>query len=109
MYLTSSFSKVKFHNPWHLDHHHGQDDYAIYATVGPEEIVVGKLTYSVYEDIPQISWIEVDPDYQRQGIGKRLIERLAQDYPYHEIKWGYTTESGDQLRRSIESYLQRRF
>lgn len=99
--------EIKIHEPWHMNHHHGQDDYIMYATIGVEETVIGKLSFSVYQDKPYIKMIEVLPEFQRQGIGKQMIARLAQDYPYRKIKWGYMSEPGSALKKSYETSIRR--
>lgn len=38
--------------------------------------ILGFLIYSSYEGTPYISWIGIDPDYFRQGIGKKLINKF---------------------------------
>lgn len=53
-----------------IDSHHGQLDMVMTAYMG--ETPVGSLQYSLYENIPHISYVEVLPEYRRQGIATRL-------------------------------------
>lgn len=85
---------------WHLNHAYGQDDYIIFAKDG--DTVVGRITFSVYEGVPKINMIEVAPEYQRQGIGKKMIDKLVEEYPYSSIEWGYMTDDGAALKNSLD-------
>jgi GNAT superfamily N-acetyltransferase len=108
-FFIENLLSLKIHNPMHLDHRYGQDDYLIYATIPNEQgqdMVIGKLSYSVYQNKPSISMIEVAPEYQKLGVGKKLIARMSQDYPYNQISWGYTTEPGEALRKSVDKDFQ---
>jgi GNAT superfamily N-acetyltransferase len=92
---------------WHTNHAYGQDDYVIYATLGVEKIVVGKLLFSIFENEIYVNYVEVDPDYRRQGIGKGLLNRLRQGFPDMNIHPGYTSEEGSSLYQSWQQDLGR--
>lgn len=86
----------------HLDHHHGQDDYVIYAYIPDTKVVIGKLLFSVFEGVPHINWIEVADEYKRQGIGTQLMKQLQKEFTYGKIRWGMTTPDGSELKKGIE-------
>ncbi|MCX6809101.1 MAG: GNAT family N-acetyltransferase [Candidatus Berkelbacteria bacterium] len=51
--------------------------------------VVGFLTYSSFEGEVFISWLGVNPDCQRQGIGKSLVlklENILDEYGFDSLK-----------------------
>lgn len=80
--------------------HHGQTDVRIYAHVNNE--YAGHLDYSEFGGAPHIQIIEVDPRFRGRGIGSSLVRKLAEDYPYGSIKWGWLTEEGSALRRRLD-------
>jgi len=85
---------------WHLTGaHHGQTDESCVATLGDE--VVAFMDVSVYCGAPRINFIQVEPPYRRAGIASRMVVELQRRYPETEIGWGYMTDSGRELRRSI--------
>ena len=85
-----------------LDYHHGQADYQIVAmTDDRHQRVIGVLNFTEYQDRPAISMIEVLPEYRSQGIGKKLVAELQRRYPDEEIDWGYQTDSGSALKKSL--------
>lgn len=107
--FLENVANIKLHL-WHLNSHSGQNDYVVYATVDPNDTVIGKLEFSEFENVPLIKWIEVSPEYRRQGIGQKMVQRLTQEYPYHKIKWGYTTQDGMALKSKMDGddpYIKR--
>ena len=88
-----------------INSHHGQLDMAMTAYMG--ETPVGSLQYSLYENIPHISYVEVLPEYRRQCIATRLLRNLQEQYPETEIEWGMLTDDGkafyDALIYSVEN------
>ena len=88
-----------------IDSHHGQLDMVMTAYMG--ETPVGSMKYSLYENAPSISMIEVLPEYRRQGIATRLLRNLQSQYPNTEIAWGMLTDDGkalyDALTYSVEN------
>ena len=82
-----------------LDAHHGQIDMLMQAVRG--ELTVGTLRYSIFEERPHISMIEVLEDYRRQGIATQMLRYLQGQYPDEEIEWGYLTEDGSALYRTV--------
>jgi len=63
---------------------------------------IGALDYQQFGDEVLIAWIGVTPDYQHQGIAKKLYEALQKEWPDKKIQWGMTTPEGTALRKSIE-------
>jgi GNAT superfamily N-acetyltransferase len=82
-----------------LNAHHGQLDLQIQAFIGDNR--VGVLYYSVFENVPLISFIEVEEDYRRQGIGTAMVQYLAGQYPGIEIEWGMLTDDGAAFKEAI--------
>lgn len=80
-------------------YHHGQSDMRLVASLDGK--TVGTLDYVVYDDEPSISYIHVDPDYRRRGIGTKLLKSLQREYPETPIKSSGLTPDGAALRRSI--------
>ena len=79
--------------------HSGQIDMLMQAVRG--ELTVGTLRYSIFEERPHISMIEVLEDYRRQGIATQMLRYLQGQYPDEEIEWGYLTEDGSALYRAV--------
>jgi GNAT superfamily N-acetyltransferase len=63
---------------------------------------VGYLSYSIYNDVPQIEMIYVAQDYRRHGVAKKMLKALQKISPDEEIIWGYTTDDGTNLKKSID-------
>jgi murein DD-endopeptidase MepM/ murein hydrolase activator NlpD/ribosomal protein S18 acetylase RimI-like enzyme len=63
--------------------------------------VLGYVDWTIYNDKPSISYIEVDKDYRRQGIARKLLQDIQRQYPDTEIDFGMTTEDGTALVDSI--------
>ena len=82
-----------------LDSHNGQIDMLMQAVRG--ELTVGTIRYSIFEERPHISMIEVLEDYRRQGIATQMLRYLQGQYPDEEIEWGYLTEDGSALYRAV--------
>ena len=72
--------------------HSGQVDMVMSAV--EDEEVVGGLTYSIFEDVPHVSFIEVPEEHRRRGIGTMMLRHLQEQYPETEIQFGYTTDMG---------------
>lgn len=66
----------------------------------------GRLDYTVYDGIPQISMIEVPEGMRRMGIGGELVRELQRRFPDTEIQWGMTTEDGAALRAALPSITE---
>lgn len=82
-----------------LGAHSGQIDRLMQAVRG--ELTVGTLRYSIFEERPHISMIEVLEDYRCQGIATQMLRYLQGQYPDEEIEWGYLTEDGSALYRAV--------
>lgn len=93
---------IQITEPVHLAHYSGQDNFVIYAVTGPEQTVEGKLEYAVFEGKAHIAWIEVTPEYQRQGVARQMFEKLQENFPYGEIDWGWLTPSGSKLKKHLD-------
>lgn len=63
--------------------------------------VVGTLEYGEYDGEANVKMIEVDPEYRRKGIAKKLMQELQKKYPDTEIDFGMSTPDGTKLLDSI--------
>lgn len=79
--------------------HHGQFDVRMQAVM--DELTVGVLEYSVFEDVPHIAMIQVLEAYRRQGIATGMIQKLQRQYPNTEIAWGMLTDDGSAFKSAI--------
>jgi ribosomal protein S18 acetylase RimI-like enzyme len=68
--------------------------------------VVGTIEYSEYNGKPHIQMINVNQDYRRKGIAKKMLQDLQSRYPEIEINWGYTTEDGTKLYESVTEKVE---
>ena len=88
-----------------VDAHDGQIDMRLQAVL--DDLTVGTISYSIYQDVPHIGNMEVLEQYRRQGIGTRMIRYLQEQFPDTEIEWGMTTEDGtafhDAVTYSVEN------
>lgn len=81
------------------DFHHGQMDCTLLYKDG--DAVLGSLDYSVYEDIPAIQMIKVDPLHRRKKIATRLLAALQDRHPETEIDWGSLSADGVHLKNAL--------
>lgn len=63
---------------------------------------LGYLTYTVYNDVPAITMVWVAPEFRRYKIARKLLKALQELSPDEEIDWGYTTDDGSGLKKSID-------
>ena len=59
--------------------------------------IAGKLNYGEYNGEPNVKMIEVKPEYQRKGIGTKLLQELQKKYAGIEIDFGMSTPDGTKL------------
>jgi len=82
----------------------GQSDCSIHAYDGDKK--VGHLDIAYHKvkgrEEAYIKMIEVDPAYRGKGIGRGLIQHLAQNIPYEAINWGNTTTDGSALKAAMD-------
>lgn len=62
---------------------------------------LGYVDWSIYDDKPNISYIEVGEGWRRRGIATKLLQDIQRQYPDTEINFGMTTEDGTALVDSI--------
>lgn len=79
--------------------HHGQLDVRMQAVM--DELTVGVLEYSVFENVPHIAMVEVLEAYRRQGIATGMIQKLQSQYPNTEIAWGMVTDDGAAFKAAV--------
>lgn len=65
----------------------------------------GFLSYSEYQKSVSIQMIKIYPDFQRQGLGSKLVLDLQKRYPKTELEWGMMTPDGVELYRKLKSKL----
>lgn len=80
---------------------HGQSDYELVA-YNEDDIVVGYVTYSEYDDTPSVQMLEVGSDWKRKGIGSQLLKKLQSYYPDTEIDLGMLTDDGASLIKTMK-------
>jgi len=98
---------TRFRND-HVDHHHGQDDYVLWALDGDEKL--GLLAYSFFRDDIHINMVKTREDLKRQGVGRALFMELIRLWPDAAIHPGLQTPEGAALWKNVapEIRLQRR-
>lgn len=83
-----------------VDCYHNQINCVISAFDKGEQL--GELHYSVFEETPEISFIEVVDRFKGNGVGTALVHELQREFPTIEISWGdFLTEEGSALRNSL--------
>lgn len=88
----------------HVNHHHGQDDYVLYAHKW-NMLHMGHLKFSTYRGDTHVQMLHVDPKFRRQGVGSGLIRELHFRHKKEleqtgKIHYGYSTEEGNALLKS---------
>jgi|WetSurMetagenome_2_1015567.scaffolds.fasta_scaffold34512_2 GNAT superfamily N-acetyltransferase len=83
-----------------IGYHHNQVDMVL--SIYEEDTLLGTLEYSILDNIPYISMIQVKPEYRNKGIGKQLLYKLVEEYDYKDIQWGMMTEDGYRLQQSLD-------
>lgn len=80
--------------PYHFGNAEGRRDCALAVRTQDGLVavyrgdVVGFLTVARhFEESAEISWMAVDPDYRRQGIGRALVERLKKELIAEGRRW----------------------
>lgn len=76
---------------------YSSDEYYYEMQYTQDGKVVGTLKYGDYKGEPNVKMIEVDPEYQRKGIGTKLLQELQNKYPDVEIDFGMSTPDGTKL------------
>lgn len=68
--------------------------------------IVGCISYSVYNNQPSIQMIKVADDEKRKGYGTKLIKQLQLEYPNQEINFGWMTDEGSALYKSLPKNIE---
>jgi ribosomal protein S18 acetylase RimI-like enzyme len=74
------------------------DAYTLEAYVG--SVPAGSLDVNIADTI-HVRWIEVDPKFRRQGIGRALMAEIERRFPGLEIETGGFTDSGTSFWNSL--------
>ena len=91
---------IKFDNI-HLDVV-GENEHKFKLVAKMKNKIVGKIEYALVDDVAHIEFINVDPKFQKQGIGTALMKKIVELYGAKNIIAGMTTDSGEKLLKSIE-------
>lgn len=83
----------------HQDYHNGQHEMILYAHHNND--VVGYIKYAEFENVPSIHMIKVLPEFNRRGIGTKMVRYLQKEYPETEIELGMLTSDGHKLISSM--------
>ena len=81
------------------DAYYGQVDMRMESRDG--ENLAGYMQYSVYDDTPNIQYIQTEEGYRGQGVATEMLQRLQSQYPDKEINWGMTTPDGTKLKEKV--------
>lgn len=81
------------------NHHHGQIDLSLIATVNDKK--VGYIDFSFFQGEVHIDFIEIFE--KRKGYGAALIDDLAKRYGYNNINWGMVTDDGAPLKKAMDA------
>ena len=81
-------------------YHDNQSD--LVKTMKVDGKPVGKITFSEYEGVPHVQYIEVSPEHRGKGYGKTLLKKLQEDYPNQEIDLGMTTDDGTKMVQGLK-------
>ena len=92
----------------HLGSYSGQHNLEI-VSKDANGNVIGKVSYTEFEGIPQISHIEVAEGHRGKGVASGLIEAMTKKsnqydtaYDYADIDWGYMTPDGVKLKAAMD-------
>lgn len=88
----------------HLDHHSGQDEYALIAH-DHKKNPLGHVSFHTYGKNTHVNMLNVEPEHQRKGIGSALIRELHFRHKKElgmkgKIHYGYSTDAGSKLLAS---------
>ncbi len=100
--ILASEEPARLSEPDALGSSGGQKDMAIYAYDPASGKKVGVASYSVYEGVPRIDFVEVLPEAQRKGIGTQLLREVQAHYPDSPLQWTYASKPGEALRAAYE-------
>ena len=92
--MLNKFSKKTFSDNV-TDSYCGQTNHTLKMYDDDKEL--GKIEYVVYQEEVHISMISVPQEYQREGVGTKLLQKLQSEFPNIEINWGMTTDNGTAL------------
>lgn len=105
--LAIARSLPEWFTPAALDHIHVDDGFQDgLVAVDDAGQVVGFLLFFVYEGMGNIAWIGVQPELQRKGIGRALLERFEQDMKAAGVKELQVYTLGDSV--DYEPYARTR-
>src|SRR3990167_1898412 len=100
-------AEVKISEPELTAAYKGQKNLIVRAVDPKTGKQAGYIEYTEFQGNPQISFVKVEPDYQKQGIGKQLVAKLQSEYPDKKIDFGMTTPEGTKLKEYIERSAQK--
>jgi GNAT superfamily N-acetyltransferase len=80
--------------------HSGQIDARILAKDIEKGIYVGGVDYVLFGDELTVSWVEVLPDYKRQGIATMMYDYMLQENPEYTYKPSMSLPEGSEFIKS---------
>jgi GNAT superfamily N-acetyltransferase len=104
----------EYHKGERIDFHYNYrgNGHASYWAYDLQKNYMGYIDFSEYNSPYNkeydclIEMVEVVKEYKGLGIGKALIRRLAQDFPYTRINWGWVTEDGHVLKKAMDKEFE---
>lgn len=81
----------------------GKEYHGYIAAVEPKtKKVIGQIKYAYYDGETAVKMVEVSPEYQRQGIATKLLEKLQSESETPIIPFGnFATETGNEVWRKF--------
>lgn len=95
-----------------MDAKGGETFHSLSVLAGDQPL--GRVDFSVYQDVPRVQMVEVAAAMRRRGLGSQLLIELQRRYPDVEIELGGASNEGAALvaglaRETVESPLKEKF
>jgi ribosomal protein S18 acetylase RimI-like enzyme len=84
---------------------HGGEDYCRLNAYNKDNLLVGRLDYSIFRNQIHVSMLFVSEFCRRKKIGTKMMDELKKIYVDQKINIGSTTEDGT---RFFEKYNKKR-
>lgn len=83
-----------------MDHRAGES-FMTLSAYSKEEVPLGKIDYSIYQNEIAIKYIKTSPTMKRKGIATAMAKELQRLHPDTEIDWGSTTDDGSKFLEKL--------